>query len=76
MTEVRKQTNLKARVSLYGSDWLAIKEWLEIEREHAVAKLCKAATWDDSNKHRGAIEMIDKLLGVEKDAAIAASNKG
>lgn len=74
--QVRQQTNLKARISLYGPDWSAIKEWLEIEREHAVAKLVKAATWDDSLKHRGAIDVIDKLLGVEKDAEIAASTKG
>ena len=72
----RQQINLKARLSLYGADWLAIKEWLEIEREQTVQKLLNAKSWDDSNKHRGAVDMIDKVLGVEKDAAIAASAKG
>ena len=76
MRKVREQTNLKARISLYGPDWLAIKEWLEIEREHLLSKLLNAKTHDESQKHRGAIEQIDKLLGVEKDAAIAASKQG
>lgn len=70
--EVRKQTNLKARVSLHGPDWSAIKEWLSIEREHLLSKLLNAKTHDESQKHRGAINMIDKLLGVEKDAEIAS----
>ena len=73
---VRTQINLKARLSLYGADWLAIKEWLEIERELNVAKLLKATNQDESNKLRGAVDVIDKLLGVEKDAAIAASRQG
>ena len=70
--EVRKQTNLKARLSLGGPDWAVIKEWLEIEREHELSKLLNAKSHDDSQKHRGAITMIDKLLGVEKDAKIAS----
>lgn len=73
---VRSQINLKSRLSLYGADWQAIKEWLEVEREHTVQKLLNAKSWDDSNEHRGAIGLIDKLLGVEKDAAIAASIEG
>lgn len=73
---MRDQTNLKARISLYGPDWAAIKEWLEIEREHLVSKLIKAKTHDEAQEHRGAIAQIDKLLFVEKDAAIAASIKG
>lgn len=70
---VRKQTNLKARVSLHGPDWLAVKDWLEIEREHLVSKLVTAKTQDESQEHRGAIRLIDKLLFVEKDAEISAS---
>lgn len=68
--------NLKARISLYGPDWTAIRQWLEEERGVYLAKLVRASTQDDSQKHRGAIEVIDKLLNVEKDAAIAASTKG
>lgn len=73
---MREQTNLKARISLYGPDWQAIKDWLEIEREHLVSKIIKAKTHDEAQEHRGAIKVIDKLLNVEKDAAIAASAQG
>lgn len=73
---MRNQINLKARISLYGPDWLAIKEWLDIEREYRLSKLLNAETHDESQKHRGAIQMIDKLLFVEKDAEIAASKQG
>lgn len=73
---MRNQTNLKARISLYGPDWVAIKEWLEIEREHTVAKLITDKTHDEAQEHRGAIKLIDKLLFVEKDAALAASVQG
>lgn len=68
-----KPVNLKARVSLHGPDWLAIKEWLHNERLVAISGLIHAKTHDESQRHRGAIDMIDKLLRVEKDAAIAAS---
>lgn len=71
-----ERTNLKAVISLYGPEWTAIKKWLGEEREFRVAQLIKASTWEASLKHQGAIELIDKLLYVEKDAAIAASNKG
>lgn len=74
---MRNQINLKARISLYGPDWLAIKEWLQIEREHLVSKIIAGKDQDETNKLRGAIELIDKLLFVEKDAEIAAaSNQG
>lgn len=73
---MREQINLKARISLYGPDWAAIKEWLEIEREHTVSKLIKTKTHDEAQEHRGTIKLIDKLLHVEKDAAIAASAQG
>lgn len=74
---MRNQINLKARISLYGPDWLAIKEWLQIEREHLVSKIIADKDQDETNKLRGAIELIDKLLFVEKDAEIAAaSNQG
>lgn len=69
---MRNHPNLKARISLYGPDWTAIKEWLEVEREYRLAKLVGSKSHDDSQKHRGAIDMIDKLLGVEKDAEIAS----
>ena len=72
--EAIKAVNLKARVSLHGPDWLAIKEWLQNERNIAISKLTHAKTHEESQEHRGAIDLIDKLLRVEKDAAIAASN--
>lgn len=69
----RDQINLKARISLYGPDWSAIKEWLTIEREHTLSKLVASQSHDESQKHRGTIALIDKLLFVEKDAEISAS---
>lgn len=70
---VREQFNLASKISMYSPEWQAIKAWLEIEREQSVAQLLKAGSWDESNRHRGAIDKIDKLLNVEKDAARAAS---
>lgn len=69
-----KRPNLKARMTFYGPEWAAIRDWLEVEREVRVRKLIHAKDQDDSQKHRGAIEIIDTLLREEKDAAQAASN--
>lgn len=70
-----ERTNLKAILSLYGPEWTGIKRWLGEERDYRIAQLLKAKTWEDSLKHQGAVEVIDKLLNVEKDAAIAASTR-
>lgn len=61
-------------MTFYGPEWAAIRDWLEVEREVRVRKLIHAKDQDDSQKHRGAIEVIDTLLREEKDAAQAASN--
>jgi len=66
--------NLKSHISLYGPEWAAIKQWLQEERELRLTSLLSAKTHEDSQRHRGAVEVIDKLLRVEKDAARAASN--
>lgn len=73
---MRDLPNLKARVTLHGPEWLAVKEWLEVKHEHTVRRLIKAKTHDETQKLRGAIELIDELLFVEQDAAIAASRQG
>lgn len=64
---------LMARVSFHGPDWAAVREWLLQERERRVNKLISSTSWDDSLKHQGAIDQIDRLLRVETDAAKAAS---
>ena len=60
--------NLKARLtSFHGQDWMAVRDWLNAEKEQRISKLVGATTQQDSDKQRGAIEVINKLLGVEKD---------
>lgn len=69
-----ERPNLKGVIAFKGPEWTSIKNWLNTEREFRVAQLIKAKTWEDSVKHQGAIEIIDKLLFVEKDAERSASN--
>ena len=68
--------NLKAHISMHSPEWAVLKKWALREKELLVQKLVKAETHDQSNKLRGAIEFINQLLAVEKDAAIAASRQG
>lgn len=68
--------NLKAHISMHSPEWAVLKQWANRERELLVQKLVKTDSHDKSNKLRGAIEFIDQLLAVEKDAAIAASRQG
>ncbi len=63
------RTNLKARISFHSSEWQAMRDWLKEERELAVSMLIGAKTQDDSQKYRGKIELVDKILHMEKDAA-------
>lgn len=61
--------NLKARVSsFHGQDWKAVRDWLEAEKEQRISKLIGATTQQDSDKQRGALQVIDKLLNAERDA--------
>lgn len=68
--------NLKAIISMHSPEWAGLKKWALREKELLVQKLIKADTYDETNELRGAIKFIDKLLSVEKDAAIAASRQG
>lgn len=68
--------NLKSLISMHSPEWAALKKWALRERELLVQKLVKEASHDKSNVYRGAIQLIDQLLSVEKDAAIAASKQG
>lgn len=67
--------NLKAIISMHSPEWAGLKKWALREKELLVQKLVKAESHDKSNELRGAIKMLDQLLAVEKDAAIAASNQ-
>ena len=60
--------NLKARVSsFHGQDWKAVRDWLEAEKEQRISKLIGATTQQDSDKQRGALQVIEKLLAAERD---------
>lgn len=60
--------NLKARISsFHGQDWKAVRDWLEAEKEQRISKLIGATTQQDSDKQRGALQVIDKLLNAERD---------
>lgn len=68
-------TNLKAFINFNGAEWQAIKRWLQEQRDVEVQKLVASKDHDDSNVRRGAIQKLDMLLNVEKDA-IMASQQG
>jgi hypothetical protein len=68
-------TNLLAFINVHGQEWQAIKRYLTELRGQEVQKLVKDTSHDDSNKRRGAIETIDRLLGVERDAEIASQQR-
>ena len=60
--------NLKARISsFHGQDWKAVRDWLEVEKEQRISKLIGATTQQDSDKQRGALQVIEKLLAAERD---------
>lgn len=60
--------NLKARLtSFHDINWLAVKDWAEEEKNQRVQRLIGAATQQDSDKQRGAIEVLNKLLNIDKD---------
>jgi hypothetical protein len=65
-------TNLLAFINFNGPEWQAIKRYLQQEKDFEVQKLIGASSHDDSNKHRGAIQRLDKLLNAERDANIAS----
>lgn len=70
-----RDRTLMARVSFHGPDWAAVKEWLQEERQERLDKLVKSTSWDDSLKHQGAINQIDRLLRVEEDARKALASR-
>ncbi len=61
--------DLRSYVNFNTAEWKYLKRWLEAEREDKVKALVTAKNHDDSQMHRGAINLIDKLLGAEKTDA-------
>lgn len=59
---------VKSLVNFNTHEWAVIKKWLEEEREDSIKALINSSTHDDSMRHRGAINKIDKLLSAERDA--------
>ena len=64
-------TNLTAFINVHGQEWQAIKRYLEEQREIKLKELVGLKSHDESNVCRGAIQILDRLLNVEKDALIA-----
>lgn len=76
MSNIPPPVNLKAIMSMHSPEWAGLKKWLTREKELLVQKLIKEDSHDKSQELRGAIKLVDQLLAVEKDAAIAASQQG
>ena len=49
-------------INVLGRDWLLVEEYLIKEKETAVQVLCSDISPDETNKVRGRIVFIDKML--------------
>lgn len=55
-------------INFAGPEWESLKRWLLQAKERKTDLLLRAETWDDSNRVRGAIAMINEILAHEKAA--------
>jgi hypothetical protein len=63
-------------VRFTSPEWAVMKKWLEDQRAVYISKLINCSSHDESNEHRGAIKLIDKLLNAERAALTRAANQG
>jgi len=64
--------NLSDHLNFYGTDWTAIKTYLEQVKENKIGLLVASNSHDQSNQIRGALSLIQQLLALES----AAKQKG
>lgn len=60
-------------INFSGQDWTALKLYLEQAREKKIGLLIQADSHDKSNQVRGALQLIQELLALEKAAKQAAN---
>jgi ABC-type molybdate transport system ATPase subunit len=62
-------------IQFEGATWRAIKHHLEEVRANKVRLLVSSETHDESNRIRGAIQVLDQLIAMDKPTAMSA-NRG
>lgn len=55
-----------AHIQWEGATWKSLKLYLEDQRQKKIGLLIGAETHDRSNQIRGAIQVIDQLLALDK----------
>lgn len=60
--------NVADHINFHGTDWHAIKIYLEQVKENKIGLLVSAEEHDQSNKIRGALSLIQQLLALESAA--------
>ena len=67
--------NYMDQIQFEGATWKALKHYLEQAREKKVKLLVSSDTHDESNRIRGAIQMLEQLIALDKPTAQSA-NRG
>lgn len=62
-------------VQFEGATWRALKHHLEVKRNNKVGMLVASTDHDESNRIRGAINMLDELLALDKPT-MQSANRG
>lgn len=58
-----------------GATWKALKHHLELVKQNKVRLLVAAETHDESNRIRGAIQLLDQLVALDKPT-MQSANRG
>lgn len=66
------ESNYLEHIQFEGATWKALKHHLEVKRNNKLGLLLRSATWDDANKVKGAIAVLDELLALDKPTATTA----
>lgn len=69
------RTQLSDVFNFRGPDWAALRAYLTEERDRKVSLLLGKADLDETNRLRGAINLIDQLLREEQAAARKAAEE-
>ncbi len=62
-------------IQFEGATWKALKHHLELMKQNKIRLLVSEETHDKSNRIRGAIEVLDSLLAMDKPT-MQSANRG
>lgn len=57
-------------IQFEGATWRALKHHLEVTKQNKIGLLVAESDHDKSNRIRGAIQVIDQLLALDKPTAV------